>query len=530
MIPFQGQLAQTLFKTISANTYHHFIAALKTPAAVQTQLLNIMLAHLRETEYGQYLQLPKNANYDAYCRTVPIVNYEDLVNWIEKAKSSKCILTKENIDFFELTSGSTGAKKSIPYTQRLRKSFSSCFKIWGMDILQSGLSFNAMKIFMSISPHISHEANTIVLKEDSDYLTGLTKWLVKPFLVTQPNIHQLNEAEDFRFILALTLLAEENLEMISVWSPSYLHILLRIIEERFDEMCFYLGKSAFQYKNIDITLPAITQKRRLYLKTLNNHFQYQKLWPKLKLLSCWCAGSSQRSAELLAAQFPHVLVQGKGLLATEAPITIPLHQANGYVPMLQEVFFEFEDNQQNIFRIHELKENEQYEIIISQQSGLYRYRMGDSIRVTHFHQKTPCLEFIGRTKQTSDLVGEKLHEAFVTTIFNRAPFSQANYLLLVPAQLVSGQGQYYLLTDNPQLLKREALLDQMLCDAFHYKNARKMAQLCVPEIIYHADMMAIMNQAMEKRGIKMGDQKIVSLICCATMGEKLLQGVLQRKV
>lgn len=37
-------------------------------------------------------------------------------------------------------------------------------------------------------------------------------------------------------------------------------------------------------------------------------------------------------------QFPNVFVQGKGLLATEAPMTIPLIEANGYVPVLDEVF------------------------------------------------------------------------------------------------------------------------------------------------------------------------------------------------
>ena len=37
------------------------------------------------------------------------------------------------------------------------------------------------------------------------------------------------------------------------------------------------------------------------------------------------------------------MVQGKGLLVTEAPMTIPLISAQGCVPVLDEVFFEFED-------------------------------------------------------------------------------------------------------------------------------------------------------------------------------------------
>ncbi|MDJ0694669.1 GH3 auxin-responsive promoter family protein [Mastigocoleus sp. MO_188.B34] len=34
--------------------------------------------------------------------------------------------------------------------------------------------------------------------------------------------------------------------------------------------------------------------------------------------------------------------------------------------------------------------------------------IGDRVRVTHFYQSTPCLEFLGRTQEISDLVGEKL--------------------------------------------------------------------------------------------------------------------------
>ena len=112
------------------------------------------------------------------------------------------------------------------------------------------------------------------------------------------------------------------------------------------------------------------------------------------------------------------MVQGKGLLATEAPMTIPLIKAQGCVPVLNEVFFEFE-HQGNIYHLHELELGKVYSIIISQKGGLYRYRIGDRVRVTHYYLKTPCLEFLGRTETTSDLVGEKLHEDFVQDTLNQ---------------------------------------------------------------------------------------------------------------
>jgi hypothetical protein len=46
-------------------------------------------------------------------------------------------------------------------------------------------------------------------------------------------------------------------------------------------------------------------------------------------------------------------------------------------------------------------------------AGLYRYRLGDSVRVTGWWHRTPRLRLLGRTVGSSDLCGEKLTEAFV---------------------------------------------------------------------------------------------------------------------
>src|SRR5207253_1141539 len=60
---------------------------------------------------------------------------------------------------------------------------------------------------------------------------------------------------------------------------------------------------------------------------------WDQLWPALKLLSCWTDGSSGLFVDSLSRRFPGVLLQGKGLLATEAPITIPLIYAPAPVPL-----------------------------------------------------------------------------------------------------------------------------------------------------------------------------------------------------
>ncbi len=524
MIPYQGLLTQKLFKLISVNVYNTFCRAMHNPYGAQQAVLEKISANLSNTEYGQYYHVAKNISYAEYANKIPIVNYEDITDWVDRSKTNKKIISVDKIEFFEKTSGNAGPKKYIPYTKMLRTNFSNCFKIWGYDCLSNGLSLDTLNIFMSISPLQSKESESYH-HDDSDYLKGIIQFLIKPFLIGQPNIYQLDDPNDFRFILALTLLAQENIEIMSIWSPSYLLVLLSIIEDRFDEMVFYLTQENFKYQNIQFSVPYLNKKRKALFSSFKTNRNFELLWPHLKLISCWTQGTSGRLANKIPQYFPKTLIQGKGLLATEAPITIPLLKAKGYVPLLNDIFLEFEDKSKNTFRVHELKVDEEYEIIISQSSGLYRYRLGDYIRVTHFHLNTPCFEFIGRTADTCDLVGEKLNERFVENIFSKAPFKDSQCLLLVPTFQETGQGKYYLLTDNRAVLEQEYHLDKLLSEAFHYANARKMLQLLIPEIVYRPQMKTHICQIMENMGIKMGNQKERSLIISPRIGEQLLRSL-----
>src|SRR5690606_32943905 len=101
------------------------------------------------------------------------------------------------------------------------------------------------------------------------------------------------------------------------------------------------------------------------------------LWPNLKLVSCWTSAASARVARALAERLPQALVQGKGLLATEAPMTLPLLGVGGFVPMIDEVFFELEDERGGVRLLHEAVDGEAYGVVLTQRGGLVRYRIGD---------------------------------------------------------------------------------------------------------------------------------------------------------
>jgi hypothetical protein len=449
-----------LFGQILSPTARRFDQALDHPELTQTSVQKEICHRLIKSEYGKTLGIHSLEDW----QRVPIVDYDTLAPLLHP-QNQQIPLTPEPILFYEKTSGSSGGVKSIPYTQSLRQSFNQMFCIWAYDLITHGPKFSTGKLYACISPQLN-VANSSDLQDDLEYLDTWLRWFLRPWLVMPKGLNQLHDTNLFKHQLALALLQAENLEIISIWSPSFLQIHLKYIQENQDLLSRELQRK-------------ISQKR---LQILNkNHISWMELWQNLKLISCWDSANAADQSQGLKQQFPGVLVQGKGLLATEAPMTIPLIAAGGYVPVLDEVFFEFADDTGCLHLLHELNIGQEYTIILSQKGGLYRYQIGDRIRVTHYYRCTPCLEFIGRHQSISDLVGEKLQETFVNHALNQLNLSGTNFKTLVP---IAAPPHYILLLDSaketPEIIAQQ--LDNTLSQSYHYKRAREIGQLAAPQV------------------------------------------------
>ena len=67
-----------------------------------------------------------------------------------------------------------------------------------------------------------------------------------------------------------------------------------------------------------------------------------------------------------------------------------------------------------------LEEGKEYEVIITNLGGLYRYRMYDVVRVTGFYQKTPKVEFLYRSNLVLNITGEKTTQQMLDWAMERA--------------------------------------------------------------------------------------------------------------
>ena len=187
------------------------------------------------------------------------------------------------------------------------------------------------------------------------------------------------------------------------------------------------------------------------------------LWPHLRVVSCWSHGQAGIAATDLQRRLPHVSLQPKGLLATEAFVSIPFGKHHPIA--VASHFLEFADEHGEPRLAHELRLGETYSVIVTTGGGLWRYRLGDSVKVEGFLAATPSLRFIGRGGSVSDLCGEKLAEAFVTRAIEAACAScgfAPRFAMLAPEAEATGGWSYTLFVEgHPPPALSERLEDEL---------------------------------------------------------------------
>jgi hypothetical protein len=149
-----------------------------------------------------------------------------------------------------------------------------------------------------------------------------------------------------------------------------------------------------------------------------------------------------------------------------------------------------------------------YEVVLTTASGLYRYRTGDVIACRGFAGDLPRLQFAGRLGLVSDLVGEKLDEAFVA----RCLEDLEGFRMLIPS--LRPEVRYRLVVDqafprsDPAWLRRiEARLEANP----QYAHARRLGQLGPLEVLPVRDPLGKFTAHLTSRGQRPGDLKVPAL-------------------
>ena len=140
----------------------------------------------------------------------------------------------------------------------------------------------------------------------------------------------------------------------------------------------------------------------------------------LGVLGVWCGGSASAYVPRLRELFDDLPVRDHGLHASEGRMTLPLEDnSSAGVLEIQTHFFEFiplresESSNPIVLEAHELAVGEEYLILLTTSSGLYRYNIRDVVRCVGFYGASPMLEFRHKGAHISSITGEKIAESQV---------------------------------------------------------------------------------------------------------------------
>ncbi len=568
----------------------------------------------REHRFGELAALAERARdggetdarrfVDAWQRRVPVAAPEAFAPRIARAAAGlPDVLFAGRAVALEATGGSTTGTRLIAYSANSLVEFQQAALPWLDDLFVHEPALRTRKAYWAISPIGARKAGAAAVPRpvplgmnDAAYLgeaagAGLVASLAVPPAVGAIDARGTDhtstadganaaggapgQMRDWQRITLVHLLACRSLGLVSVWSPSFLSVLLQLLDDEGDRLIdavrrgpAALGVDLARIPAAALQWPRCASRADELLDCRPDGAGFgraapgldlARVWPQLRLVSCWADAGSAAAAAALARRLPQARVQGKGLLATEGAVTLPLSPWPDPVLAIGSGFFEFVDAA-GVARLGaELRAGDRYRVVLSNASGLYRYRLGDVVECTGMAAGAPMLRFVGRGDHVVDLVGEKLDDAFVADCLARVPDGAwpsgcrpaAAILAAVDAP---GRSRYRLLVEAPspdartdgarsdgardggardggarsERARAEAALATALDDALagnpQYAYARRLGQLGAPQVQPVPDLTRRWIAQRLAAGQSPGDVKLPSL-CSAYDGDRIVPAV-----
>ncbi|MBC8072103.1 MAG: GH3 auxin-responsive promoter family protein [Deltaproteobacteria bacterium] len=498
------------FRSREANA---FLAGLQQPERVQDELLRKLLAANADCEFGRAHGFAGIDDFAAYQRAVPVAKYEAFEPAIERiVAGEQGVLTTEPVKRFFLTSGSMAKSKYIPVTNTLVRAKSRAFGVYWAEVFARHPEVRAGRMVTNFSDSgeaVKAAGSGLPCSSESAYWAGVTRATsLSETPIIPKMVAQIGDHEGRYYTLARILLEEEFTVMMTL-NPSTILLLFQKIESYADELIDDIanGGIAERIKCGDAVRSYVAERyrgnpaRAEQLRALRAHGRLlaHQAWPTLALAICWRSPMLSPYLELLAPHLGDVAVRDYILMASEGVMAIPIDDGRSGGPLALGVhLYEFipEDEidrpDPTVLLPHQLEDGKTYVIVLTNGSGLWRYNIGDVVRVRGFVERTPAIEFLHRAGSTCSLTGEKLTEDQVTAAVRdvaRALELTVQGFTLAPAP--SGFPRYIAYVEfagepDPRGLRQfpERLDDALEQHNIEYGGKRSSQRLAPPELAW----------------------------------------------
>ena len=333
------------------------------------------------TEFGAKHHFDEIKSFQSYAERVPIQFYEDLEGYIERAKKGeKDLLWPGDVNSFAVSAGTTGKGKHLPLTEaRLLTDHLFMKKVASSYLKQRPNVFSLWGSHLSL-PGSIERSGKIRIGEISGFSALRTPLWLNAFQLIEPEkLTRLSFREKFNILLEKSL--DADLRVITA-VPSWILTLFQEVMER-------------------TKVSSIAE-----------------IWPNLRLLVCGGVKLAhyrdllEKMIGPISVDFIETYGASEGYFA----YTDQLEKDDLRLVTDNHVYYEFIPDPlpdkdalsiQDTVPVWEVEPGRPYAVLVTTDSGLWRYALRDIIEFTH--RDPPRIRVIGRVSDMIDDFGEGLY-------------------------------------------------------------------------------------------------------------------------
>uniref|UniRef100_A0A1A7XYN8 GH3 domain containing n=2 Tax=Iconisemion striatum TaxID=60296 RepID=A0A1A7XYN8_9TELE len=261
------------------------------------------------------------------------------------------------------------------------------------------------------------------------------------FFSTPAPAFAVPDEEDILYLHLLFALKDPSVGTLESSFASTVLSAFRVLEERWQELVEDIERGKISNAlslqpevrtRLESLMKPEPQRAARLLAHFQNGFQgiAKCVWPQLRLVLAVDSGSNQIYGEMLRKGYCQgVPFYSPFYAATEGLIGVnlwPDKPTRQYLLCPRSMFFEFlpesslDEETPQALLMEEVKEGDSYELVVTNASGLFRYRIGDVVKVVGFHNQCPIVEFQYKRGQMLNVRGEEVSEALFLGALKKA--------------------------------------------------------------------------------------------------------------
>ena len=376
-IPLFNSIASWLLK----KRYHQIELFLKYPSEVQQEVLQQLLDLAEDTELGKKHEFSTIKNYETFSNRVPMVTYEEFEPWIERSRrGEQNIFWPTSIKWFAKSSGTTNANsKFIPVSN---EALEDCHYKSGKDLLclylnnnENSQLFTGKGLRLGGSKELYEDNGTFFGDLSAILIDNMPFWA--EFSSTPSNRVSLMSEWETKLHAIISESIQENVTSLA-GVPSWMLVLLNnVLEVTGKNHLFEVWDNLEVYFHGGVSFNPYRE-------------QFEKLLPRRNF----------KYYEIYNASEGFFAIQDRNN-AEDLLLMLDYGIFYEFIPMDT-----FGKPTEKIVPLWEVQVGVNYAMVITTNAGLWRYKIGDTVRFTSTNPYR--IKVTGRTKHYINAFGEEL--------------------------------------------------------------------------------------------------------------------------